>query len=383
MLLLTVATASALSHPAFAAQEFDVTGKVAYTVGGFWKSWLGQKQLDGAKPTPLTARVARTEKRSDREPRWSPDGRRIAFVRRDGTKRSVIVASADGTGQLRVASGADDLFGVVWKATGVAWAPDSRSLAFDRPQRLCGQKREQGVGIYVVDTVNGVTRVVIRAPVRSGFRTGYDAESWSPDGTQLAAVETTIDCSRKSTRQTLFTVRRDGSARRNLVTIRARIDAIQQSFFGSASWSPDGRRIAYTSHCDDLPGGEITCSLRVINANGTRQMLLRQWIFGVDHSWASPESVLFAPGCCVRPNVVDDRLLAISVDDKTVKEVLRNVPFASSMSVVPGRDVVTLRTSNWNGQRCVSSSVVAQLSASKELTRTGFPCDADVSVVID
>ena len=60
----------------------------------------------------------------DREPAWSPDGKRIAFVSdRDGKfKPMIYVMNADGTGQTRLPSSPQNFLPV--------WSPDGKHIAF-------------------------------------------------------------------------------------------------------------------------------------------------------------------------------------------------------------------------------------------------------------
>jgi Tol biopolymer transport system component len=55
-------------------------------------------------------------------PRWSPDGKRIAYIHEESGHRDVWVMRADGSGKQRVTTGGNVIFGP-------AWSPDGRSLA--------------------------------------------------------------------------------------------------------------------------------------------------------------------------------------------------------------------------------------------------------------
>ena len=71
----------------------------------------------GAEPRPLTSGL------HDSAPRWSPDGRRLAFIRQAGKKDQLFVLPLDG-GEARQLT---DLPG---GAMSPAWSPDGRTLAF-------------------------------------------------------------------------------------------------------------------------------------------------------------------------------------------------------------------------------------------------------------
>ena len=71
---------------------------------------------DGSEPLNLTP-----DPGADSDPVWSPDGRRIAFVR---GQREIYVMNADGSGQRRLARHATT------SCSAPAWSPDGRKIAF-------------------------------------------------------------------------------------------------------------------------------------------------------------------------------------------------------------------------------------------------------------
>ncbi|WP_307834172.1 TolB family protein [Paractinoplanes lichenicola] len=119
-------------------------------------------------------------------PRWSPDGKSIAFLK----SGYLWVMKADGTGQRRLTTRA---------AAGPSWAPDGKSIAF------ASLSCTGGPGVYRIATAGKATPEVLfprdcrgeelpaePAPVTS--RAGSlqerlstdDAVAWSPDGTRIA-----------------------------------------------------------------------------------------------------------------------------------------------------------------------------------------------------
>ncbi|WP_084087338.1 winged helix-turn-helix domain-containing protein [Aerolutibacter daejeonensis] len=112
---------------------------------------------------------------SDRLPAWSPDGRSIAFSRRDGGNNcQILIAAANGGSERRVGAcnGLDDL--------GFDWTPDGRGLVF-------GSMTEKGrtTGIRILDLATGHWRAL-----EYGFD-GRDLDTeprYSPDGEWIAFV---------------------------------------------------------------------------------------------------------------------------------------------------------------------------------------------------
>ena len=142
---------------------------------------------DGGDPMPLTRGD------SDQHPRWSPDGRWLAFLRADGDAPQIWLLPADG-GEPHPLTEAP--LGV----TGFAWAPDSRRLACtvvvddredDTPTAPivitrslfksdgAGWRRGRTVHLAVVDLDGGLDQLT------DGDLT-VQGPAWSPDGTEIA-----------------------------------------------------------------------------------------------------------------------------------------------------------------------------------------------------
>src|SRR5262249_4749074 len=63
---------------------------------------------------------------------------------------------------------------------------------------------------------------------------------------------------------------------------------------GGVSWSSDGRRLAYASHCTQGAPGDQWCAISVVSATGTnRRTLIRQHFGGASNDapvWLTPSS---------------------------------------------------------------------------------------------
>lgn len=185
----------------------------------------------------------------DRNPAWSPDGRRVAFERQGARESSVWLIRRDGTGAHRV-SRYTPLWspdgrrmaildsGIVWLANGDgsqkrrvgqgyygAWAPDGRIFAFTRQNRLHVVNRDG----------EGLRRLPIDVPTCSGCASAEYEPSWSPDGRALAFVHSDVAPGSKGV-SSVWAADADG---RNL-------RRISESFLAEfPAWSPDGSMIAY------------------------------------------------------------------------------------------------------------------------------------------
>jgi Tol biopolymer transport system component len=176
------------------------------------------------------------------DPAWSPDGRRLAYVRSYfGGGGPIVVARADGSRATRVTDG---------DSRAPSWSPDGRSLVFSRrsifrlrlggkPQRLPlrGARPELSPDgrrlLYVVGDTGTTKPAVADADGRNARfliprerLPAYRASTptWSPDGTQVALIV-------------------DG----NLEIVDASGEDLHLVTRNAAwpAWSPDGREIAF------------------------------------------------------------------------------------------------------------------------------------------
>jgi Tol biopolymer transport system component len=139
----------------------------------------------------------------DADPAWSPDGRSIAFIRRD---RLYVMRPGGG--------GARPLRGDFLRHASPAWSPDGHEIAFWRG----GQRG----GIYAIRTDGtGLRRIVATADP-------YGGPSWSSDGRRLAFGRNLE----------IYVVNSDGSDPHRLTGGR------HHAYYEPA-WSPDGRRLVF------------------------------------------------------------------------------------------------------------------------------------------
>jgi len=205
---------------------------------------------DGSEVTCLTDSAERSN-----QPTWSPDGQRIAFVRREeGDNLEIFAMNADGSGQVRLTALPFSL------DSEPAWSPDGSQIAFTSSQGSYMDMQVGRVTIYNIYVINadGSGLTCLTGNNAGGDTPSSAAElneawntspSWSPDGQQI------VFRSNRDGDDEIYVMAADGSGQRNLTNHPAS-DA-------DPAWSPDGTRIAFVSDRDG--DGEIY----VMDADGS------------------------------------------------------------------------------------------------------------------
>jgi Tol biopolymer transport system component len=147
---------------------------------------------------------------------WSPNGRRILFVRVGGVGRGgpaaayVYVMNADGSRQRRLTRMAQVNFSLP------SWSPDGRKILF------VGERGHRNFEIYVINADGSGKRNLTRHP-------GFDsAPAWSPDGRKIAFT------TKRDGNFEVYVMNADGTGQQNLT----RNPAPDRS----PVWSPGRRR---------------------------------------------------------------------------------------------------------------------------------------------
>jgi Tol biopolymer transport system component len=178
--------------------------------------------IEGGIPTPITN--VDEHEGVDANPCWSPDGRWIAFTRRDEEGPSdwqvlteiFVVPSAGGAAR-KLTSESDQV-----AHSELAWSPDGRWIAYFGEDRT----------IRLVSPNGGPSRVLSRDESIDPDSAYFNGLSWSPDGRELAYAIPPQG-------PTIKVVSATGGEPRTVPTGFS-------GFVTQLAWSPDGQTFAFT-----------------------------------------------------------------------------------------------------------------------------------------
>jgi dipeptidyl aminopeptidase/acylaminoacyl peptidase len=283
---------------------------------------------------------------SESSPRWSPDGRYLAFIsgRQEGKGGQIWILDRRGGEAQRITQikgGVDEY----------AWSPDSKRIAVIADEETDSLARKDSAEHktpkpIVIDRYQfkrdiagylGTSRSHLAIfnidSKKVDTLTAGDADdsdvSWSPDGRSIAFVRTPTAQANELENSDVYVIDAHAGATAKRLTDFAGPDA------GRLSWSPDGKWIAFTRGDEPKWTAYNLDRLAVVASDGSGSARV------VTSAFDRPlGSVQFAPdGGSVYALTADDRsyqLVRVRVSDGTVDRVLAGKRVVGSYSV--GRD---------------------------------------------
>lgn len=344
---------------------------VAYTVGVVNKAenktltHIYTVGIDGSNPRQITKGTA-----SHSSPRWSPDGKHIAYV----TGGQIWVMEPDGDDQEQVTS-------ISTGAGNPVWSPDGKWIAFasevypECTSDACNKEEDQKAEsskvkakvaerllfkhwnewrdrkrshVFVVPSGGGIARDLtpgdFDAPPYAAS-TGVDY-AFSPDSREIAYLRNPDKIEAVSTNSDIYVVPLNGGPGKN-------VTAANKGYDAAPVYSPDGRFIIYRSQATAAFEADRWRIMRYDRRSGESVELTRGYDNSADEVAlaADGKTIYFASGVRGRSRVFavpvePDFRQRIATHVKPVAGGLSVFPFVSNITPTPdGRSIVFLTSS--------------------------------------
>lgn len=229
--------------------------------------------------------------RGESSPRWSPDGKTIAFTtRRDAdTNNQIYVLSVDG-GEARRLTNHPTSPG------SLTWAPDGKSIYFSAPDAKSAEEKEKDRlldDVYTFEENNFKQRHIWTTDLEGKTKritegdwnvSGYDL---SADGKRIAFERTTSPLLEFSDRTEVWVMDANGSNAKQLTNNKVPEDG--------ASLSPDGSTVLFTSGATEQGDIYYNDKLFLVPAGGgPAKILLPNVDYGVENaSWSKDGKTIY------------------------------------------------------------------------------------------
>jgi dipeptidyl aminopeptidase/acylaminoacyl peptidase len=190
----------------------------------------------GGEPVRLT-----TNKKSDTQPRWSPDGKRLAFISARDDKPQLFLLSPFGGEPERLTESKGGVRQFQWSPNGKSIAfvadhaltPDEEKRVKEKDDAIVVDADYKFTRLWVIDLGTKQARLLPMADATVG-----DVQ-WSPDGTQIAYSTTPTPKADDGSLSDVWITPASGGAPHKLLE--------NSGPDNSPRWSPDGKSIAFVT----------------------------------------------------------------------------------------------------------------------------------------
>ena len=286
----------------FACAPFSVDAKIVFVVDDD----IYVMNDDGTNRSRLT----RNTVSQDTLPRWSPDGKRIAFIRQmikfAQHTDELFVMNADGTDLQRLTHDkVSDSY--------PSWSPDGKKIAF----------RSQRSGDSEVHVIDLETLAVTRLTGVEG-ELGSTAPDWSPDGTQIV-----YEKFGPGGHKDIYLMSANGENKRSLFpNPKPGAKGISMKFH--PRWSSDGQRIVFVDVT--WQGNARIRGLTVARIDGVEHVITAidkkfgesNWQIAVTEWMDNDRALLFALRRMVPPNAKIYSLYKYEFKTRRIKQLTRD-----------------------------------------------------------
>jgi dipeptidyl aminopeptidase/acylaminoacyl peptidase len=209
--------------------------------------WLFEKQSGAVRQFTYSAK-------SESSPRWSPDGKRLAFLsNRDGDDQQIYLMRADGGEAAAITKGKRSV-------SNFAWAPDGKQIAFlapdakteaeekkekDKDDARVEDKDEKHARLWLLNVPDNSATASTAEP-KALTQPNWELRelAWLPSGDRVVVAATDHPESDQETHRIFAVQVSDGSMKQV---------AAPRGPFGELRVSPDGKTVSYLGCREDGP----------------------------------------------------------------------------------------------------------------------------------